>query len=113
MKKLSDKQWSIIEPMLPRQDFTKGGRPRANDKKTLEGILWILRTGAQWNELPPKYGNPMTCWRRLKQWEQQGVWKKIWKKLLAILDKENKIEWEVSYLDGTFAPAKKGGSKSA
>lgn len=111
MRKLSDRQWSLIEPMFPRQDFTKGGRPRADDKRTLEGILWILRTGAQWNELPAKYGNPMTCWRRLKRWEKQGVWKRIWRKLLAILDKEGKIEWEVSYLDGTFAPAKKGDSK--
>ncbi|OIO12656.1 hypothetical protein AUJ73_05220 [Candidatus Gottesmanbacteria bacterium CG1_02_37_22] len=111
MRKLSDRQWQVIEPLLPRQDFSRGGRPRAEDRKTLEGILWILRTGAQWDELPVKYGSPMTCWRRLKNWQKLGVWKSIWKKLLVMLEKEGKIEWEVSFLDGTFAPAKKGDSK--
>lgn len=111
MRKLSDRQWQVIEPLLPRQDFSKGGRPRADDRKTLEGILWILRTGAQWDELPGKYGSPMTCWRRLRDWQKLGVWKTIWKKLLVLLEKEGKIEWEVSFLDGTFAPAKKGDSK--
>lgn len=111
MRKLSDRQWRYLEPLLPRQSFTKGGRPRADDRKTLDGILWILRTGAQWNELPTKYGFPMTCWRRLKAWQEKGVWKRIWKQLLVDLEKENKIEWDISFLDGTFAPAKKGGSK--
>ena len=111
MRKLSDRQWAIIEPMLPRQDFTKGGRPRADDKKTVEGIIWILTTGAQWDEVPDKYGDGKTCWRRFREWKKQGVWRKIWQNLLTILDKQNKINWEISYLDGTFAPAKKGGKK--
>ena len=111
MRKLSQSQWAVIEPLLPHQDFRKGGRPRANDKKTIEGILWVLRTGAQWNELPVKYGSPMTCWRRLNNWQKKGVWRKIWKKLLIILDKQSKIDLEVTYLDGTFAPAKKGDLK--
>ncbi len=111
MRKLSERQWRLIEPLLPRQDFRKGGRPRADDKKTIEGILWVLRTGAQWNELPGKYGSPMTCWRRLKTWQKQGVWKKIWQRLVVLLDKENNVDLEVTYLDGTFAPAKKGGQK--
>lgn len=113
MRKLSDRQWRIIEPLLPRQDFSRGGRPRADDRKVIDGILWILRTGAQWNELPTKYGPAMTCWRRLKAWQKKGVWKTIWKELLRMLEKEEKIEWEVTYLDGTFSPAKKGGPKSA
>ncbi len=97
--------------MLPRQNFTKGGIPRADDKRTVEGILWILTTGAQWNELPAKYGSYVTCWRRFRTWKKQGVWKSIWQKLLVILDKQDKLTWEISYLDGTFAPAKKGGKK--
>jgi transposase len=111
MRKLSQRQWSVIEPLLPRQDFRKGGRPRADDKKTIEGILWVLRTGAQWNELPEKYGKPMTCWRRLNSWQKQGVWKKIWKQALIMLDKQDQVSMEVTYLDGTFAPAKKGDAK--
>lgn len=108
MRKLSQRQWRLIEPELPKQDFRKGGRPRADDKRTIEGILWVLRTGAQWDELPKKYGSPMTCWRRLKNWKQQGIWRKIWQKLLVLLDKEEQVHLEATYLDGTFSPAKKG-----
>lgn len=111
MRTLSDKQWSIIEPLLPRQDYTKGGRPRADDKRTFEGILWILRTGAQWDELPAKYGDPSTCWRRLHLWQKQGVWKHIWETLLGTLNRQDKIIFELFALDATFAPAKKGGKK--
>lgn len=109
MRKLPEKHWRLIEPLLPKQDFTKGGRPRADDRQTIEGILWILRTGAQWDELPEKYGSPVTCWRRLKEWENQGIWKKIHKQLLKLLDEQDKIVWNISYIDATFAPAKKGG----
>ena len=111
MTALTDKQWAVISPLLPKQNFVKGGRPRADDRETFNGILWVLRTGAQWNELPVKYGSPMTCWRRLNNWQKKGVWRKIWKKLLIILDKQSKIDLEVTYLDGTFAPAKKGDLK--
>lgn len=112
MRKLSERQWKIIEPLLPKQDYTKGGRPRADDKQTFEGILWILRTGAQWNELPAQYGNPMTCWRRLHTWQKKGVWKKVWETLLGTLNRQDKIVFELFALDATFAPAKKGGQKS-
>lgn len=108
MRKLSDKQWNLIQPLLPKQDFSRGGRPRADDRKTIDGIVWILSTGAQWDEVPAKYGSGKTCWERFNKWKKEGVWKKIWKELLVILDKENKITWEISYLDGTFASAKKG-----
>ena len=111
MRKLSDKQWSIIEPLLPRQNFSVGGRPRKDDRQIFEAIRWILTTGAQWNELPPKYGSGKTAWKRFTAWKKQGVWGNIWQKLLVILDKQEKLTWEVAYLDGTFASAKKGGKK--
>lgn len=110
MVTLTDKQWVVISPLLPKQDQTKGGRPRADDKKTLEGILWILKTGAQWNELPSHYGSYATCWRRLKAWEENGTWEKIWKRLLSTLSKADKLMLSVGMVDGTFAPAKKGGT---
>lgn len=111
MRKLSDKQWSVIKPLLPKQNFSKGGRPRSDDKKTIEGILWVLTTGAQWDEVPIKYSDGKTCWRRFRQWKTQGIWRKIWQRLLVMLDNQHKITWDISYLDGTFAPAKKGGQK--
>lgn len=109
MTALTDKQWAVIEPLLPKQNFSKGGRPRANDRRTLNGILWVLKTGAQWNELPGRYGPCATAWRRLKAWEENSLWGKIWQKLIATLSKEDKLQFEVGMIDGTFAPAKKGG----
>jgi transposase len=111
MRKLSDKQWEILEPWLPRQDFSRGGRPRIDNRQVFEAIRWVLTTGAQWNEVPAKYGSGKTAWKRFRQWKQQGVWKKIWQQLLVMLDKQEKLTWEVSYLDGTFASAKKGEQK--
>jgi transposase len=88
----------------------KGGRPRASDRKTFNGILWVLRTGAQWNEMPRRYGSYTTAWRRLKQWEEDGTWEKIWKKLLQLLSQEDKLKLEIGMVDGTFTPAKKEGA---
>ena len=73
MRKLSEKQWSILQPLLPKQDYSRGGRPRAEDKKTVEGIIWVLTTGAQWNEVPVKYGSGRTCWRRFTQWLREAL----------------------------------------
>lgn len=110
MTALTDKQWEVLESLLPKQTFNKGGRPRASDRKTFEGILWILKTGAQWSELPQKYGSYVTCWRRLKHWEEDGTWERIWQHMLRVLAKEDKLKLEVGMVDGTFAPAKKGGA---
>lgn len=111
MRKLSDKQWEIIEPLLPRQDFTHGGRPRRDTRQTFEAIRWVLTTGAQWDEVPVKYGSGKTAWKRFTQWKKQGVWRKVWQHLLVMLDRQDKLTWEVLYLDGTFASAKKGDQK--
>src|SRR2546427_648096 len=64
---LTDAQWERIRPHLPREKRQPhGGRPRADPRRCFEGILWVLRTGAPWSELPPRYGSPATCWRRLR-----------------------------------------------
>jgi transposase len=76
-----------------------------------EAIRWVLTTGAQWDEIPIKYESGKTAWQRFTSWKKQGVWKRIWQQLLIMLDKQDKITWNVSYLDGTFASAKKGGQK--
>lgn len=110
MTALTEKQWAVLSSLLPKQKFNKGGRPRADDRKTLEGILWILKTGAQWSEMPEKYGSYVTCWRRLKAWEEDGTWERIWRRLVAILSKADKLKLEIGMVDGTFAPAKKGGA---
>jgi transposase len=79
----------------------------------LEGILWILRSGARWQDLPEEFPSPATCWRRLRDWEEQGVWLAIWRAFLAELNERQQLKWSESFLDGSFAPAKKGAAKSA
>ena len=108
---LSDEQWAKIEPLLPK--VRSRGRPWAENRRVLEGILWVLKTGARWRDLPKEYPSPSTCWRRLRQWEEHEVWLKVWRQFLAELDQRGKLDWSESFLDGSFAPAKKGASASA
>jgi len=72
--------------------------------------LWVLQTGAAWRFLPSEFPSPSTCWRRLQQWEEQGVWLRAWRTFLGGLDEEGLLKWDQSFLDGSFAPAKKGGA---
>src|ERR1700756_1504089 len=113
-KLLTDEQWRLIEPLLPpprrRGDYR--GRPWASNRACFEGILWILQTGAAWHFLPDEFPSPSTCWRRLKQWEEEGVWLEAWRALLGALDEEGLLNWEETFLDGSFAPAKKGARQS-
>ena len=111
---LTDAQWERIAPLLPRRKRSpRGGRPRAGDRACLEGILWVLRTGARWRDLPKAYPSPATCWRRLGEWEALDLWREIWRRFLAELDEQGLLGWEECFVDGTFAPAKKGDSPSA
>ncbi|HEY1391495.1 MAG TPA: IS5 family transposase [Ktedonobacterales bacterium] len=106
---LTDEQWAFIQPLLPPPART--GRPRANDRRTIEGILYILITGCRWQDLPREYGAPTTVWRRLGRWGAEGIWERIWRTALAALDRREMLDWSMAFLDGSFAPAKKGGEK--
>ena len=106
---LTDEQWAKIQPLLPPvPERPRGGRPRCDDRLVLEGILWILRTGARWCDLPDKYPSATTCWRRLVQWEEDGLWLDIWRAFLAELDEQGHLQWRECFADGSFASAKKG-----
>ncbi len=107
--KLTGQQWKKIEKLLPKpRPGKKGGRPWADNRKVFEGILWILRTGAPWADLPKRYPSPSTCWRRLKLWEEQDIWLQAWRAFLSELDAKGQLDWSESFVDGSFAPAKKG-----
>ena len=110
-KLLSDEQWELVGAFLPppRQRPDRRGRPPAANRACLEGILWILQTGAAWRFLPDQFPSPSTCWRRLQQWEDEGVWLNAWRALLGGLDQAGRLKWDEAFLDGSFAPAKKGG----
>ena len=106
---LTDAMWERIGPLLPEPPASpKGGRPWRSNREVLEGILWILHTGAPWADLPPEYPGPSTCWRRLRRWEEEGVWLEIWRAFLAELDQKETLNWQESFLDASFAPAKGG-----
>lgn len=105
-EELGDEQWELIAPLLPKHK--RRGRPRAEDRRTLNGILWVLRSGARWKDLPPTYGSRSTCQRRLQEWQDQGVWERIRLQLLSTLDSQAKLDWSQAFLDGSFVPAKKG-----
>ena len=107
--RLTDAQWATIEPLLPRMPRTaRGGRPWASHRSVVDGIFWVLKTGARWRDLPAEYPSPSTCWRRLKRWDEDGTWLRVWRAIIAELDARGRLQWETAFIDGTFAPAKKG-----
>lgn len=107
---LTDAQWVYIVPLLPEVKASpKGGPKPIPNRPVFEGILWVLRSGARWKDLPDRYPSPSTCWRRLRAWEEQDVWLKAWRALLKQLDERGQLDWAETFADGSFAPAKKGG----
>lgn len=108
---LNDTQWKYVSKEIPKHKLRKDGkvRPWCDDRQVLNGILWILRTGAPWRDLPSRYPFRATCHRRFQEWGRSGVFKKIWRRLIHLLDKEGKLDWSEGFIDGSFANAKKGG----
>jgi transposase/quinol monooxygenase YgiN len=103
---LTDAQWAEIEPLLPAPATT--GRPRAQDRRTLEGVLYVLRNGCRWHDLPPAYGDPVTCWRRFVRWEASGVWEAVWAALLRTMDPLARQTWALAILDHRHIPTQRG-----
>ncbi|WP_444908845.1 transposase [Microbulbifer sp. TRSA005] len=109
---LTDDQWRLIEPCLPELKRGKGGPKPIDNRACFEGILWVLRSGARWKDLPSHYPSPSTCWRRLQFWEDHGAWLQAWRRFLELVDQQSLLNWEEVFSYGSFAPAKKGASKS-
>ena len=107
---LTDKQWDLIQPVLPPRP--RMGRPRADDRLTLNAILWIMKTGARWVDLPKELGDDSTAHRRLKRWSKDGTWDRVWRTLLGTLDQEGKLDWKACAIDGSYVRAK-GGARSS
>ncbi len=106
-----DDLWEAIEPLLPKEPpKPKGGRPRVPDRAALGGIIFVLRTGCPWRLLPRELGcgSGVTCWRRLRDWQEAGVWEKLHTKLLNWLGDEAAIDWSRASLDSLSVRAKRG-----
>jgi transposase len=113
---LTDELWQRIEPLLPpERPKPKGGRPPVPARAALTGILFVLRTGTQWEYLPREMGCGcgMTCWRRLHAWHQAGVWQSVWELLLNELGLADAIDWSRALIDSASVRAVLGGSAPA
>ncbi len=108
---LTDEQWERVKKFIPeRVRSPRGGRPPADDRDCFEGILWVCKSGARWRDLPDKYPSASTCWRRLQEWEDAGVFIEMWHAFIDELDERGHLDWQEVFVDGSFAPAKKGPS---
>ena len=113
---LTEAQWNAVEPYIPRREMKppskQGGRPWRSARDVLNGVLWVLRTGAPWVDLPRRYPPYQTCHRRFQLWVANKTLPKILAGLRRDLEGRGGIENVEGYIDGTYVPAKKGGTSS-
>jgi transposase len=107
---LTDEQWAILKSYLPSDPVRadKRGRPWSDSRKALNGVLWILRTGARWEDLPPRYGPSSTVHDRFQNWRRAGVLTAILQGLAEDLRARGQLDLSECFVDATFASAKKG-----
>ena len=113
---VSDELWQKVAPLLPVEaPKPKGGRPRVSDRAALTGILFVLKTGIPWELLPQEMGcgSGMTCWRRLEEWHEAGVWQTLHDLLLAELRSADRLDWSRTIVDSGSVRAVGGGKKRA
>ena len=102
---LTDQEWQRIEPLLPPTHTGKRGHPFSEHRPVLNGILWILRSGAPWEDLPARYPLRSTCHDRLRRWQEDGTWTRILQALQAQQDQEGNVVWVNSAIDGSSVRA--------
>lgn len=112
---VDEELWELLEPLLPRSEHVpeRGGRPRIDDRKALQGILFVLHTGIQWEFLPQElgFGSGMTCWRRLRDWHEAGVWSQLQQLLLDKLRGADQLDFSRAVVDASHVRAMRGGPK--
>ena len=112
---VTDDLWEIVEPLLPPEPpKPRGGRPRVPNRAALTGIVFVLKTGIPWEMLPKEMGcgSGSTCWRRLRDWQEAGVWRRLHRALLDRLGEADEIDWSRACLDSASVPAKRGARRS-
>ncbi len=107
---LTDEQWEVLEPLISDHFRRTGGRgrPWRDSRDVLNGILWVLRTGAPWHELPERYPPYQTCHRRFQRWVEAGVLSHILEALTKDLNERGGLDLSECFIDGTFVVAQKG-----
>lgn len=112
---LTDEQWESIEALLPKRIAKTGRKPR-NPRQMLNGILWILRTGAPWRDLPERFGPWKTVYHYFGRWRDDGTFERILQALQIHLDRNGQIDWDLWCIDGSSVRASRasaGASKKA
>ena len=109
-EELQDAQWALIHSLLPQPVLRADGkgRPRRSDRSVLNGILWILRTGARWCDMPERFPPYQTCHRRFQEWVHAGVFRHVLETLAHDLEKRGRFKLAECFIDATFVVAKKG-----
>jgi transposase len=110
-KEINSALWTRLQPLLPVvKPSPLGGRPRLDDELALNGILFVLRTGIAWEDLPQElgFGSGMTCWRRLREWQAAGVWHQLHLTLLAELRGAGRLDFSRASIDGSSVPSPRG-----
>lgn len=114
---VTDELWELVEPLIPKVErrFRYPGRKRIPDRQVLTGILFVLKTGIPWEDLPQEMGcgSGVTCWRRLAEWQQQGVWQRLHEVLLARLNAADGIDWQRAAIDSSHVRAFGGAREPA
>ena len=109
---LTDEQWEVIEAFIPAREKKapgrQGGRPWRHARDVLDGVLWVLRTGAPWADLPRRYPPYQTCHRRFQSWVKKGLLEKVLRALAEDLRDRGKLDLTEAYIDASHAGAKKG-----
>src|SRR5829696_1576018 len=95
---LSDAEWARLQPLLPPR---RTGRPRHDDRRILNGMLWKLATGVPWRDLPERYGPWQTVYTRFRRWTAAGVWDQLFAAILRQADAAGALDWSVHFVDGT------------
>ena len=111
-EELTDEQWGLIAPLFDKPAaVSTRGRPRKSDREIMNGVLWILRSGARWSDLPDRFPPYQTCHRRFREWVKAGKLKTMLEILARDLLERGKLDLSETFIDGAFVSAKKGASK--
>lgn len=107
---LTDEQWAILQPLIPEPPKRPDGRgrPRRDNREILNGILWLLRTGAQWKDMPDRYPPYQTCHRRFQEWVRSGAFETMLRALVKDVKERGGLDLTECFIDGSFVIAKKG-----
>ena len=111
-EELTDEQWAIIGPLIPEPPRREDGRgrPWRDTREVINGVLWILRSGSRWQDLPERFPPYQTCHRRFQQWSRDGTLRQVLEALARDLEGRGEIDLSECFIDGTFVVAKKGGA---